>query len=89
MLEQQVYKAVCLSYHAQVVHEAGAVLPDERGGAAERFHSDLLTAVQLPHSAHHHMHRVKQQSRGQLERGSAIHNSARVVVIFSPDKHCS
>lgn len=48
-------------YHAQVVHEAGPVLPDLRRGAAERLHSDFLTAVQLPHRPHHHMHRVEHQ----------------------------
>lgn len=48
-------------YHAQVVHQAGPVLPDLRRGAAERLHSDFLTAVQLPHRPHHHMHRIEHQ----------------------------
>lgn len=48
-------------YHAQVVHEAGAVLPDERGGAAQRLHADLLTAVKLSHGAHHHVNGVEHQ----------------------------
>lgn len=62
------------AHHAQVVHEAGSVLPDERGGAAERLHADLLTAVQLPHGAHHHVNGVKHQGRRQLERNAKTEN---------------
>lgn len=53
-------------YHAQVVHETCPVLPDLRWGAAERLHSDFLTAVQFPHRPHHHMHRVKHQRWREL-----------------------
>lgn len=48
-------------YHAQVVHQAGPMLPDLRRGAAERLHSDFLTAVQLPHRSNHHMHGIEHQ----------------------------
>lgn len=44
------------------------MLPDERGGAAQRLHADLLTAVQLSHGAHHHMNRVEHQGRRQLKK---------------------
>lgn len=53
-------------YHAQVVHETCPMLPDLRRGAAERLHSDFLTAVQFPHCPHHHVHRIKHQRRRQL-----------------------
>lgn len=52
--------------HTQVVHEAGSVLPDLRGGAAERFDANLLTPVEFLHCTHHHMDRIKQQGRRQL-----------------------
>ena len=59
--------SVCVfTDHAQVVHETGAMLPDLRGGAAQRLHPDFLAAVQLPHGAHHHVNRVKHQRRRQL-----------------------
>lgn len=47
--------------HTQVVHEAGSVLPDLRGGAAERFDANLLTPVEFLHCTHHHMDCIKQQ----------------------------
>ena len=55
-------------YHAQVVHEAGPVLPDECGGAAQWLHADLLAPVQLPHSAHHHVDGIEHQGRRKLRR---------------------
>lgn len=74
-------KTVCVcvcAHHAQVVHEAGSVLPDERGGAAQWLHANLLTAVQLPHGAHHHMDRIEHQGRRQLEGKQEEENKQEV-----------
>ena len=53
-------------HHAQVVHEAGAVLPDLGRAAGQGLHTDLLAAVQLLHRGHHSIDGIKQQGRGQL-----------------------
>ena len=57
---------VMATHHAQVVHEAGAVLPDLWRSAAQRLHADLLAAVEFAHGAHHHVHRVEHQRRREL-----------------------
>lgn len=61
---------LCCVYHAQVVHKTGPMLPDLRRGAAERLHSDFLTAVQFSHRPHHYMNGIKHQRRRKLwEKG--------------------
>lgn len=54
------------AHHAQVVHQAGAVLPDLGRAAGQGLHADLLAPVQLLHGAHHGVHGVKQQGGGEL-----------------------
>lgn len=56
-------------HHTQVVHEAGAVLPDLGRAAGQRLHADLLAAVELLHGGDHGVDSVKQQGRGQLGGG--------------------
>lgn len=65
------------NYHAQVVHQTGPMLPDLRRCAAEWLHSNLLTAVQFPHGAHHHMHRVKHQRWRELRKPERWNMRAR------------
>lgn len=49
-------------YHPQVIHEAGAVLPDLGGLAGELSGSDVLATVQLLDRRHHSVYRIKEQS---------------------------
>lgn len=48
-------------HHAQVVHEAGAMLPDLGRATGQGLHTNLLAAVQLLHCCHHSIDGVKQQ----------------------------
>ena len=59
-------------HHAQVVHEAGAVLPDLGRAAGQGLHTDLLAAVQLLHRGHHSIDGIKQQCRGQLRQRDKV-----------------
>lgn len=56
------------SYHPQVVHEAGAVLPDLGGLARELSGTDVLATVQLLNCCHHGVHCIKEESGGELQR---------------------
>lgn len=49
-------------YHPQVIHEAGAMLPDLGGLAGELSGSDVLATVQLLDRRHHSVYRIKEQS---------------------------
>lgn len=50
------------SYHPQVIHEAGAVLPDLGGLAGELSGANILAAVQLLDGRHHRVYRIKEKS---------------------------
>lgn len=62
-------RAPAAPHHAQVVHEARAVLPDLGRAAGQGLHADLLAPVQLLHRSHHSIDGVKQQGRGELGEG--------------------
>lgn len=55
-------------YHPQVVHEAGAMLPDLGGLARELSGANILATVQLLNCCHHGVHRIKEESGGELQR---------------------
>lgn len=63
------------AHHAQVVHQAGAVLPDLGRAAGQGLHADLLAPVQLLHGAHHGVDGVKQQGGGELRGKGRERNS--------------
>ena len=44
------------------------MLPDLGGLAGQHCGAHVLAAVQLLYCSHHHMHRVKQQRRGELQQ---------------------
>lgn len=48
------------SYHPQVIHEAGAVLPDLGGLAGELSGTNILATVQLLDRCHHRIHCIKE-----------------------------
>lgn len=62
-------EAPAAPHHAQVVHEAGAMLPDLGRAAGQRLHADLLAPIELLHRGDHSVDSVKQQGRGQLGAG--------------------
>lgn len=55
-------------YHPQVVHEAGAMLPDLGGLARELSGANILAPVQLLNRCHHSVHCIKEESGGELQR---------------------
>lgn len=63
------HRAPATPYHAQVVHEAGAMLPDLRRATGQGLHTNFLAPVQFLHCRHHSIDSVKQQGRGELGEG--------------------
>lgn len=54
-------RALAAPHHAQVVHEARAMLPDLGRAAGQGLHADLLAPVELLYRGHHSIDGVKQQ----------------------------
>lgn len=63
------------AHHAQVIHQAGAVLPDLGRAAGQGLDADLLAPVQLLHGAHHGVDGVEQQGGGELRGKGRERNS--------------
>lgn len=63
------------------------MLPDLGRATGQRLHADLLAAVQLLHGAHHGVHSIEQQGRGELgekeqKEMSLLEASCGVVVLW-------
>lgn len=56
------------TYHPQVIHEAGAVLPDFGGLARELSGAYILATIQLLDRCHHRIYRIKEKSWGELRK---------------------
>lgn len=49
------------SYHPQVIHETGSMLPDLGGLAGELSGTDILATIQLLDCCHHGVYCIKEQ----------------------------